>query len=59
MQTFRLELPLKVVFESPTVAALGTMIMQEQLRTLGAEEITSLIAELESLSEDDLKRRLA
>jgi amino acid adenylation domain-containing protein len=56
---FEVQLPLRSIFEAPTVSALALAIEQIQSDTPQAEEIDQLVAELEGLSEDEVQRLLA
>ncbi len=55
-RNFKLDLPLRTVFDSPTVAELAEMINLRQMRR--EEEIADLLAELESLSDEEILSRL-
>ena len=59
VQQLRLELPLRSLFQSPTVAAMAMEITAHRGETLGADNLERLLAELESLSDDEAQRRLA
>ncbi len=55
---FQLEIPLRSLFESPTVAEMASMITAHQGKTLDAQDLTTLLKELESLSEEEAQRLL-
>ena len=44
-KTFELDIPLRALFESPTVAALSALIVRKQVEGLGEDELTQLLAE--------------
>jgi amino acid adenylation domain-containing protein len=56
---FQVQLPLRSIFETPTVADLAQAIVQIQSETPQAEEIDRLLGELEGLSEEEVQRLLA
>ncbi len=58
IKDFQLELPLKSLFESPTVADMAMIILQNEGRKVGEKELASVLAELESLSDEEAKRHL-
>jgi amino acid adenylation domain-containing protein len=57
-QRFQLEIPLKLLFQSPTVAEMAKLITEHQGKMLGEKEIGQLLTELESLSEEEAQKRL-
>ena len=56
LKQFELELPLQSLFHSPTVAEMASVIAGYLGRTLGNEEMSIMLAELESLSDDEAQR---
>jgi acyl carrier protein len=53
------ELPLRSLFEAPTVAELTPMITRILEEAVEEEEIARMLAELEQLTEDEAQMRLA
>ena len=58
-QTFQLELPVNVLFDSPTVAEMAAVVTTHQGKTLGGEELDRILTELESVSEKEAQRLVA
>ena len=56
---FQLEIPLQSLFQSPTVAAMALVITQHRDKKLSDAELQKILAELESLSDEDAQRLLA
>jgi len=59
INTFKIELPIKSLFESPTVAEMAGVITQNMGKGAGDEELARMLAELEVLSDEEAQRLLA
>lgn len=53
---FQVDVPLQRLFDSPTVAEMAVVIMEHQGKRLCNEEIENILAEIESLSEEEAQR---
>jgi acyl carrier protein len=58
-EAFHVELPLRAMFETPTVAGLDGEILQAEATKTAPQEMTEMLADLESLSDEDAERLLA
>jgi acyl carrier protein len=58
-QAFQMDLPLRTIFEKPTVEELTMVIMEKLFERGGGEEMPRILAELESLSDDEARRQIA
>jgi amino acid adenylation domain-containing protein len=56
VQTFQLELPVKALFESPSVAEMAAVIMQNQSKRVSDEELAQMLREIEVMTEEDAQR---
>jgi acyl carrier protein len=59
IRTFQVELPVRALFESPTVADMAVMIVQNQAKKAGQGDVERMLAELEALSSEEAKSRAA
>ncbi len=59
VNTFKVELPIMYLFESPTVADMAVVITKNMAKKAGDKELARMLAELESLSDEEAQRRLA
>ncbi|QDV56592.1 non-ribosomal peptide synthetase [Rosistilla oblonga] len=54
---FEAKIPLRLLYDSPTIAAIAESIVQDQLQQADIDEIR-MLEELESLSDEEVQRRL-
>jgi acyl carrier protein len=53
IQSFRVDLPVQSLFETPTIEAMGAAIERSLAEPLREEKIAQILTELESLSEEE------
>jgi amino acid adenylation domain-containing protein len=58
IQQFQLDIPLRLLFETPTIADMATVITAHQGKSLDERGMTKLIDELDALSEEEAKQLL-
>jgi acyl carrier protein len=59
MKTFLIEIPLKALFESPTVAEMASVITRNRSDLLDQANLAQTLSELDSLSDEEAKKLLA
>jgi amino acid adenylation domain-containing protein len=59
IQSFQLELPLKTLFDSPTVAEMAAVIIQNQANQATDQDLERLLSEVEAMPEAEAGRKLA
>lgn len=59
IQAFKLDLPIKALFDSPTVAEMAAVIEGHQGKQLSNEELQRILADVESLSDEEAENLLS
>jgi len=59
IQSFQLELPVKALFDAPTVAEIANIITQNQTKQASNTEMAQMLHEVEAMTEDEAQRQLA
>ncbi|MDP2604350.1 MAG: AMP-binding protein, partial [Deltaproteobacteria bacterium] len=59
IQTFQLELPVKALFDAPTVAEMAAIITQNQAKQGSDAELAQMLREVEAMTEDEARKQLA
>ena len=58
MRSFKADLPIKTLFESPTVAKMAEILFHGRAGTMGKEELMRILNEVESLTDAEIRNRL-
>jgi acyl carrier protein len=58
-EAFQVSVPLRQLFENPTIAELAVTVTQWQAEQLAAEAMEGLLAEVEGLSPEEVQSRLS
>jgi acyl carrier protein len=59
INTFRVKVSIRSLFQAPTVADMAVVIVQNQLEKAESKDLESLLAELEALSDEEARWRFA
>ena len=57
INTFKVKLPIKSLFKSPTVADMAAVILENMAKNAGDVELALMLAELESLSDEEAQKQ--
>jgi amino acid adenylation domain-containing protein len=59
IQAFQLELPVKALFDAPTVAEMAAIITQNQAKRASDAELAQMLREVEAMTEEEAQKQLA
>jgi acyl-coenzyme A synthetase/AMP-(fatty) acid ligase/acyl carrier protein len=59
IQTFNVELPVKSLFDAPTVAEMATVITQNLAKLASDAELEQMLREVEAMTEEEAQKQLA
>jgi acyl-CoA synthetase (AMP-forming)/AMP-acid ligase II/acyl carrier protein len=58
-EVFGVDLPLRVIFEAPTVAQMAAIITQNQAQSASDEELAHMLCEVEAMTEEEAQKQCA
>jgi len=58
IQAFQLELPVRLLFDSPTVAAMALVIAANRAKLATQDELERMLSEVEAMSDEEAQRRV-
>ncbi|MBI2531466.1 MAG: hypothetical protein HYW03_04510 [Deltaproteobacteria bacterium] len=58
IQTFQLELPVRLLFDSPTVAEMAFVIAANRAKLATQDELERMLSEVEAMSDEEAQRRV-
>src|SRR5215813_3135846 len=58
IKNFQVDVPMQALFAAPTVAEMAAMIIEHQAKKLGEQDLSLILAELDSLPEDESSKSL-
>lgn len=59
LEVFQLDLPVKALFDAPTIAAMAATIAQYQSNPACDERLEHMLSEIEAMTEEEARKRLA
>ena len=59
IQTLQLELPIKALFDSPTVAEMASIVAQNQATQASEDELAQMLREVEAVTEEEARLLVA
>jgi amino acid adenylation domain-containing protein len=59
IEKFHTEIPLQLLFQSPTIVEMAAVITENQAKKLGKPDLNRILSQLESLSDEEAKKLLA
>jgi non-ribosomal peptide synthetase component F/acyl carrier protein len=59
IKQFQVEVPLQLLFQSPTVAEMAAVIMEHQSKKLSEKDLECILTELESMSDEEAQKSVS